>query len=205
MLRELIAGPLTQNEGDMLLSDSLLGQGQGWRWETLSFELPQEIKDKIRAMLLTQFERREDSIIWKLSKDGEFSLRLAYALANTSHNPNTSFQKVWIWKLDILPKIIHFLWLCMHRSVPVKGMLFSRGIIEEDTCLLCKRKPDRIGHLLRECIYARDFWCKVNVPPSVVPSFQTIDDVNDWLRVNCLNKAVHQSSVPWRYVFPFAI
>lgn len=53
VLRELIAGPLTQNESDMLLSDLLLGQGQGWRWETLSFELLQEVKDKIRVMPLT--------------------------------------------------------------------------------------------------------------------------------------------------------
>ena len=39
----------------------------------------------------------------------------------------------------------------------------------------------------------------------VVPAFQAIDDVNDWLRVNCLSKAMHQSSILWRYVFPFVI
>ena len=46
-LRDLIAGPLTQHESDLLLFDLLLGSGQGWRWEILSFELPQEVKDKI--------------------------------------------------------------------------------------------------------------------------------------------------------------
>jgi len=39
-LRDLIVGPLTQNESDLLLFDLLLEQGQGWRWEVLSFELP---------------------------------------------------------------------------------------------------------------------------------------------------------------------
>ena len=38
----------------------------------------------------------------------------------------------------------------------------------------------------------------------VVPAFQVTNDVNDWLRVNCLSKAMHQFSVPWRYLFPFA-
>ena len=39
----------------------------------------------------------------------------------------------------------------------------------------------------------------------VVPSFQATDDVNDWLRVNCLSKAMYQSLVPWRYIFPFVV
>lgn len=70
----------------------------------------------------------------------------------------------------------------------MKDILSSRGIIEEDTCPLCKRMPETIGHLLKDCIYARDFWYKMNVPPLVVPSLQAIDDVNDWLQVNCLSK-----------------
>ena len=83
----------------------------------------------------------------ELSKDGDFSLRTAYA----------DFQGVWIWKLDVLPKIISFLWLCMHRSVPIKNTLASRSIIEEDSCLLCKRMSEMIEHLLRECVYTCDF------------------------------------------------
>ena len=39
-LHDLIVGPLTQNESELLLSDLLIEQGQGWRWELLSFELP---------------------------------------------------------------------------------------------------------------------------------------------------------------------
>ena len=108
-LRDLIVGPLTQNESDLLLSDLLIEQGQGWRWEVLSFELPQDVKDKIIAIPLSQVRRREDSILWKLSKDGDFSSRTAYALANSSHFLSNDFQGVWIWKLDVLPKVISFL------------------------------------------------------------------------------------------------
>ena len=35
----------------------------------------------------------------------------------------------------------------MHRSVPVKNTLAARGIIEEDSCPLCKRMPETIEHL----------------------------------------------------------
>ncbi|KAL0017636.1 hypothetical protein SO802_004705 [Lithocarpus litseifolius] len=204
-LRDLIKGPLTQHESDLLVSDLLLGQGQGWRWDTLSFDLPQDVKDKIRAIPQIQFGSREDSIIWKLSKDGDFSMKSAYALANNSYIPDTPFLGMWIWKLDILPKISHFLWMCMHKSVPVNNTLFSRGIIEVNKCPLCKKMPESIGHLLRECIYACDFWYKIKVPSMAISLFQATDDIIDWLRVNYLSTAIHHSSVPWRYVFPFAI
>lgn len=69
----------------------------------------------------------------------------------------------------------------MRKSVPVKNTLASRGIIEDKTCPLCKRLPETIGHLLRECIYARDFCHKINVPPDATYSFQASDDVNIWL------------------------
>ena len=47
-LRELIEGPLNQHEADMMVVELLGGQGQRWRWERLSFELPQEVKDQIK-------------------------------------------------------------------------------------------------------------------------------------------------------------
>ena len=64
--------------------------------------------------------------MWKYSKDGEFSTKSAYAIANTPHEPNPSFQGQWIWKLDVLPKIVNFLWLCIHNSAPVKHTSASR-------------------------------------------------------------------------------
>lgn len=82
--------------------------------------------------------------MWKYLKDEKFSTKSAYA----------PFQGQWIWKLDVLPKNFNFLWLCMHNSVPVKNTLASRGIIVESTRPLCKRLPETIVHLLKECIYA---------------------------------------------------
>ena len=60
-----------------------------------------------------------------------------------------------------------------------------------------------IGHLFKDCVYARDFWHKICVPLSLVNSFN--NDVNIWLRENCQSKVSHSSSIPWNYVFPFAI
>ena len=83
--------------------------------------------------------------MWKYSKDGEFSTKSAYAIANTPHEPNPSFQGQRIWKLDVLPKIVNFLWLCIHNSAPVKHALASRGITNDSTCPLRKTHSEKIG------------------------------------------------------------
>ena len=74
--------------------------------------------------------------------------------ANISQDPARTFHGAWIWKLDVLPKIANFLWLCIHKSVLVKDVLASRGIIEDKTCPLCKNQPETIENLLRECDFA---------------------------------------------------
>ena len=66
------------------------------------------------------------------------------------------FHRQWIWKLDILPRITNFLWLCLHGSIPVKEVLAVRGINCDKVYPLCRDQDESIVHLLRECIFARD-------------------------------------------------
>lgn len=67
-----------------MLCELLLEHGQGWKWESLFFELPLEIKDRIRAIPQSQIDRKEDLMLWIHSKGGEFFAKYAY-LANISH------------------------------------------------------------------------------------------------------------------------
>ena len=48
------------------------------------------------------------------------------------------------------------------------------------------------------------FWHLMSMPLDAMQSFQA-SDVITWLWENCFNNANHQSLVPWRFVFPFAI
>ena len=81
-MRELIEGPLTQRKVDMKVSEFLLDMIQGWKWEALSFELPESIMDRIKAIPRQLVGRREDVIMWKLSKDREFTTKSAYDWLN---------------------------------------------------------------------------------------------------------------------------
>ena len=113
----------------MKVSEFLLESEQDWRWEVISFVLSDSIKDRIKATLRQLVGRREDVIMWKLSKDGEFSTKFAYDWLNRTQQIETTFQGQWIWKIDTLPKIINFLWLCTHNSLPVRAFLARKGIL----------------------------------------------------------------------------
>nr|POE61764.1 putative ribonuclease h protein [Quercus suber] len=87
-LRELMAGPLRVEEYKLIIK---------------------EIKEQICAIPMQLWGDKEDTLMWKFTRDGEFSMASAYALLRPQDNENQTFEGHWIWKLDIWPKITSFL------------------------------------------------------------------------------------------------
>ena len=79
-LRVMIVGPLRQEELNLRVSD--LCCCQEWKWELISFNLPQSIKEKIKAIPIQMYGSGRYTMMWKFSKNGEFTTNLAYRLAN---------------------------------------------------------------------------------------------------------------------------
>ena len=78
-------------------------------WNLISFDLPECVKNRVKAVPIRLLKDGKDTIMWKYSKDEEFSTKSAYQLANQGEILDTQFHGQWIWKLDILPKITNFL------------------------------------------------------------------------------------------------
>ena len=57
-LRGMIEGPLRQE--DAKLTVAALCRDYDWRWDILSFDLPDSIKNKVKAIPLQLFESRKD-------------------------------------------------------------------------------------------------------------------------------------------------
>ncbi|XP_075649790.1 putative ribonuclease H protein At1g65750 isoform X3 [Castanea sativa] len=160
----------------------------------------------IRAVPLQIYGEKQDNLVWKGSQDGDFHLASAYKLARLETTDVQTFHGNWIWKLDTLPKIKHFLWLCCHNSVPVKKVLESRGIIHDACCPLCRNHEETILHTLRDCPVAMNFWQKFGTPQSM-SSFMHLS-LADWLSTNCLDSKLNQiNGIPWsiKIVFPLAV
>ena len=117
-MRELIEGPLSQHEESLKISD-IHPNGQ-WNLGKISFDIPKVVIDRIQAIPIQSFGEREDTLMWKFSADGEFSMDSAYRLSISDQLKPLPFSGGWVWGVDTLPKIRHFLWLCIHASLPTR-------------------------------------------------------------------------------------
>lgn len=79
-LREMIEGPLRKGEQNLTIAD--LCCGQIWKWELISFDLPQPIKERIKVVPIQLHGSGRDTLMCKFSNNGEFTSSSAYRLAN---------------------------------------------------------------------------------------------------------------------------
>ena len=137
----------------------------------------------IQAIPTNLASQGEDLIAWAFTNDGDFSLRTAYNAAKglNTLNPNTP-SLTWIWKLNVPPKLVLFIWLCTYNSIPVKEVLGSRGLSLDQHCSIYKSKTESISHMLRECPYSVSFWNRLGPPTGLYNSFNL--PLSDWLHDN---------------------
>ena len=113
----------------------------------------------IQAIPINLTSTLGDTTAWALLRDGNFNLASAYLLAKGLNALNLpTFTSNWIWKMKVPQKIIIFLWLCSHNSVPVREVLGSRGLTLDQACPFCHSQVESINHLLRYCPFAVSFW-----------------------------------------------
>ena len=201
-VRELIEGPLTQSKTELTVAN-VFQEGR-WCWEKLSFDLPKEVLEKILAVPMQMYGEKEDSFIWKYSQNGEFNNASAYNLARNDGTIPSAFSGYWLWKLDTIPKIQHFIWLCFHNSVPVWKIFVDRGIPCSTACPFCQNQEESIIHLLRDCPFALNFWKQLGVP-QIFANFLCLN-LPDWFKQSCLcSNQVLANGFSWNVQFPFAI
>ncbi|RID59154.1 hypothetical protein BRARA_F02401, partial [Brassica rapa] len=63
-----------------------------------------------------------------------------------------------IWKCNTPPKINHFLWRLLSKSLSTGSNLKRRHIIQDDQCKRCCSAPETEIHLFFECPYAQRIW-----------------------------------------------
>ena len=90
-----------------------------WNWSIIQMDFPNEVIRELKATHIPLSARLEDRLVWKCSPKGAFDLKSAYVLV-TEPMRVIPFKGIWIWKLKILPRILVFLWKCMHHSIEVK-------------------------------------------------------------------------------------
>lgn len=158
----MIKGPLQVGEANLTIAEVL--RDGIWNWGAISFDLPKEVKERVQATPIQLFGDKEDTLMWKLSWDGDFNIASTYACINSEGDSPQNFKGNWIWKLDIWPKIILFLWLCHHDSISVRQVIANRGINCNPICPICRRHNESINYLLKACPFTTNFWRNMGTP-----------------------------------------
>ncbi|CAN1216845.1 Putative ribonuclease H protein At1g65750 [Linum perenne] len=104
----------------------------------------------------------DDQKIWGLSRSGEYSMKSAYRQLMAMNEAVTKLQVEgeWskLWKIDVPPKMRHFLWRSVRDVLPTRNKLWRRRIEVHDSCGMCSRESESLEHLFLDCEVARGCW-----------------------------------------------
>ena len=181
------------------------GQGSNWYQNILLFDLPKDMCRIIQAIPFSLDSNSKNSSCWAYFKDGSFSLQSAFMIAKGLNPLNPSIDSCeWIWKISTTPRIMFFIWLCWHNSVPTCEVLGSRGFTLDSSCSICYQGTESLIHILRECSYAKSFWSKQGIPTKCKGSFAETTMI--WIKLNSTSKAfIDRYGLPRKVIFPMSI
>ncbi|KAK9929756.1 hypothetical protein M0R45_026841 [Rubus argutus] len=101
-----------------------------------------------------------DKLIWSFNRNGKFSVKSGYWLAMKDGragfgvgNGAPVVTEYWkhLWKLQVPPKILHFLWRCSNGYIPCMESLLKRRITQDAICIRCQQFDETPLHATWQC------------------------------------------------------
>ncbi|GLU17301.1 hypothetical protein SLE2022_336770 [Rubroshorea leprosula] len=197
-LSEVLAGPHLPLSNSLSLSHAL----ESSSLHTISYHLPQNIWDQIRAIPLSLENLDTDIFTWAHGQGGNFSSSSAYCslLELPSKGVN---EWNWVWKTNTLPKIQHFLWLLSHKRLKSLNFLQRLGICSSSICPRCQSYDETIDHIFKTCSSSVSLWNDI-LPGAIVSNDDT--PFLQWLRNNSARSDdALTTPVAWGTLFSFII
>ncbi|XP_071924941.1 uncharacterized protein [Coffea arabica] len=153
--------------------DELIADGV-WNQEILNHWFIAEDVQKIKATPLS-ITGCQDRLYWQYTKAAMFTVKSTYdaAMETRQHqhmerlkgdSGSTSYDqqnsKIWksVWTLKMKHKLKHFIWRCLHRSLPVNEQIHKRTGKGSLLCRSCGEEVETIEHMLFFCGNAETTW-----------------------------------------------
>jgi hypothetical protein len=98
-------------------------------------------------------EEEQDSIGWKWTASGDYSVAMAYKIQFQGSHPPFKIGHLWKAKTELEIKV--FGWTAMHQKLPTTETLAARGIQTSRVCALYNSNVEDAHRLLTECPFSR--------------------------------------------------
>jgi len=136
-----------------------------WRW-TLNwrrsrFEWESDLEYELGNLISGVRVRKdvEDTLLWKSSKDGMFSVSAAYECLSKPERVPKKEVYTLLWKVKTFPNVMLLVWRVLLVRIPTRLSLRSRGVVMNSTmCALCLSVEESSQHLFLECKHAWRVW-----------------------------------------------
>lgn len=125
-----------------------------WDWSLLKDYFLKGILSYIAACLVPNEALGNDCCLWKLNKNGHFSVKLAYSSLTTGLSMSTLESWDLIWKSWLSSCIKHFLWLVQQNRVLSNVERARRGMTDDASYELNGGTQETVLHIVRDCTIA---------------------------------------------------
>jgi ribonuclease HI len=155
-VQQLSAGPLVQ---------SLINTAT----KTWNREVVQQVFTPVHssAILNTPLidQVAEDRLVWKVEKNGHYSVRSAYRLCVDVLIYSTHLRRdgYWqgIWRLKVPPKIKNLVWRICRNVVPTRRRLQDKGVQCPLDCVICGGPEEDLDHICFNCPFSVQVWQRI--------------------------------------------
>jgi hypothetical protein len=100
----------------------------------------------------------EDRLIWKVEKNGYYSVKSAYrlcvdVLTDSSHLRRGGYWQ-GIWRLKVPPKVRNLVWRICRDVVPTWRRLQNKGVQCPLSCVVCNGPEEDLNHICFNCPFS---------------------------------------------------
>ena len=127
----------------------------------------------------------QDKIVWKFNNNGDYTMSSAYWIFfNENHKEAHSVWNSCIWKrlwsLNLLFKLVIFLWKFCTKCLPIRSELHKRVLGISLLCNFCNEENETMEHLFFLCLVVRTIWFGIDL--SLRIDGLMINTLKDWIK-----------------------
>ncbi|XP_062006063.1 uncharacterized protein LOC133723263 [Rosa rugosa] len=140
----------------------LISNTGSWNVELINRLFSVEEAEAILSIPLSS-RNVEDRLVWKLERDGKYSVKTAYQFSFSHSNSRSPFElfvgvDFWkkLWKVVMPSSAKIHIWRVCHNILLSKDRLLSRRVpLETQVCVLCESATETSLHICRDCPFTK--------------------------------------------------